>query len=138
MGNTGELPDEWSARQRAVWQREETYWKLSKIGDAEGFLALFDDRFVGWPDTEETPVTFQTLKPVIEEWVTDGGSEEFSYQLEPLSVALCGDVAIAYYRAQECRSKTGEEHEYRMTHTWKRNDGEWKIIGGMAAPVDKW
>lgn len=79
MGYTGEVPEEWPTLQRAVWEREEAYWELSKVGDSEGFLSLFDDQFVGWPDTEATPVTFQDLKPVVEEWVTDDSNQEFRY-----------------------------------------------------------
>lgn len=135
MAETGEVPEGWSERQRAVWEGEETYWQVTQDGDVEGFLALAHEDFVGWPDTEENVITHDTLKPVVEEWVSDDSEEEFSYELTPLGVALSADTGVAYYRATEHRS--GEEHTYRITHTWIETEDGWKILGGLSAPAER-
>lgn len=136
MNTDASVPDSWSARQRAVWAGEETYWDVTAEGDVEGFMALVHEDFVGWPDTEETAITLENLRPVIEEWVADDPDEDFRYELTPLGVALSGDTGVAYYRATEHRG--GADNTYRITHTWLETDEEWKILGGLSAPAEQW
>lgn len=136
-GTEDDVRMNWSATQKQVWEREKTYWELTAAGDVERFVALWDDRFVGWPDAEETPVTRSELRPVVADWFEDVRSNELSYALDPLAVAASGNVAIAYYRARtEYRGKNAEQTtEYRMTHVWRKTEDEWKIVGGTSAPI---
>ena len=39
----------------AVWQQEETYWRLLHDDQKTAYLALWDERFVGWPRFEANP-----------------------------------------------------------------------------------
>lgn len=134
MGHSAEVPASWSERQRAVWAGEETYWELAEHGDVESLMALVHEDFLGWPDTEESAITHDDLRPIIEEWVADP-DEDFSYELTPLGVALNEDTGVAYHRATEYRS--GDENTYRMTHTWAETADGWKILGGLSAPVEQ-
>lgn len=130
------VPESWSERQQAVWAGEQRYWDVTEQGNVDGFMALVHADFVGWPDTEENTVNRDTLRPGIEEWVSDDPDEDFSYDLTPLGVALNGDTGVAYYRATVARG--GEENTYRITHTWIEREGDWKILGGLSAPTDQW
>lgn len=111
--------------EKAVWQEEETYWRLLHDNQKTAYLALWDDRFVGWPRFESN----RTGK--------DGIASSFfapvsEYKLLPLSVREYGkNVVITFYRASITRS--GVTRTSRLTHTWMRSKAGWRIIGGMSA-----
>jgi ketosteroid isomerase-like protein len=137
-GRTGDdIHEEWSATQKQVWGREETYWELTAAGDVDRFMTLWDDRFVEWPDAEETPITVSEPRPGVADWSEDARSNEFSYTLDPLAIAVSGNVGVTYYRVRTAiRAEDGEETaEYRTAHTWRKTGEEWKLVGGMSAPI---
>lgn len=134
MGASSEtIPEDWSAAQRAVWEREETYWKLVQAADVDGFLDLLDERFIGWPGGAETPVPFADFRPYVRGWFRDVSEAEFRYSLTPHAVAVVGDVGISHYHAHSSYGDEAEVRESRITHTWRRGGSGWKIIGGMGS-----
>jgi ketosteroid isomerase-like protein len=61
----------------------------------------------------------------------------FDYELHPLSVTVLDDVAVTFYTVHTIyRAADGTESsgDSRLTHTWLRTDGSWRIVGGMSAP----
>ena len=116
-----------TANEKAAWQQEEAYWRLLKAGDKAAYMDLWNDRFTGWPRTQQNPVP------------KSGVAESFTerlplsdYKLIPLSVREYGDnLVIVFYRATMTRN--GETRTNRMTHTWMREGNTWRIIGGMSA-----
>jgi ketosteroid isomerase-like protein len=134
MGESSDpVPEDWSATQRAVWEREEAYWELVRAADVEGFLDLLDERFVGWPGGTETPVAFADFRPYVTDWFEAVSEAEFDYSLTPRALVVAGDVAISHYHAHSSygHDDEAETRGSRITHTWQRADGEWKIISGM-------
>jgi ketosteroid isomerase-like protein len=125
-----------SPAQQQVWDREMTYWKLWKAGDLEGFMALWDDSFVGWPQSTPVPVDRATLRAMAEQQFEFVRAGDFEYELEPLAVSVLGDVAVTFYTVHTSYSAEGRQAtgESRLTHTWLRRDGTWRIVGGMSAP----
>src|SRR5579871_292708 len=110
--------------EKAVWQQEETYWRLLHDNQKTAYLALWDERFVGWPRFEANPSgkdkIASTFAPVSE------------YKLAPLSVREYGkNIVITFYRASITRN--GVTRTYRLAHTWLRSKSGWRIIGGMSA-----
>ena len=123
-----------STSEQAVWEQEENYWRLLKADNRQGYLNLWDDRFVGWPRFETTPIH----KDKITHFMSD--LKVLDYKLEPLSVQEFGaDVVITLYRAnvRSTGRTQGNENESRrvsrLTHTWMRQKNGWRIIGGMSA-----
>lgn len=134
MGESGDaIREDWSGTRRDVWEREETYWELVQATDVEGFLALLDPRFVGWPGGAETPVAFADFRPYVTDWFEAVSEVEFSYSLTPRAIVAVGNIAISHYHAYICyRDDDGEEtRATRLTHTWQKEGGEWQIISGM-------
>jgi hypothetical protein len=118
--------------EQAVWEQEETYWRLVKADNRQGYLDLWDDRFVGWPRFENNPIH----KDVITRFMSE--RKILDYRLEPLSVREFGEnVVITLYRATvHSRDSTGANestHASRLTHTWMKTEKGWRIIGGMSA-----
>ena len=121
-----------SPSERAVWEEEETYWRLLKAENRQQYLDLWDDRFVGWPRFETEPIR----KDRITRFMTE--RRVLDYKLEPLSVREYGkDVVIALYRATVHGVDTAGTNENtrtsRLIHTWMKTEKGWQIIGGMSA-----
>ena len=134
MGESGDtIREDWSATQREIWEREETYWELSQAADVEGFLELLDERFIGWPGGAETPVAFADFRPYVTDWFEAVSDAEFDCSLTPRAVVVAGDTAVSHYHAHSSYGDgdEAETRESRITHTWQRVDGEWRIISGM-------
>lgn len=111
--------------EKAVWQAEESYWRFLHENQKTAYLALWDERFVGWPRFEANPsgkgeIASTSFTPVSE------------YKLVPLSVREYGkNVVITFYRASITRN--GVSRTSRLSHTWMRSKSGWRIIGGMSA-----
>jgi ketosteroid isomerase-like protein len=112
---------------------EEKYWQIVEARDREGYIALWDEDFVGWPDNCAAPLrkdlirsdTFGTLRDMK------------NFHLEPKAVQVIQDVAITFYVVTAAYTPEGGNHEevtFRCTHTWRRVNGVWLIIGGMSSP----
>lgn len=141
MGETGDtVREDWSATQREIWEREETYWELVQATDVEGFLDLLDERFVGWPGGAETPVAFADFRPYVDAWFESVNEADFSYSLTPRAIVVAGDVGVSHYHAHSSyKDEDGSvTRTSRLTHTWRSEDGEWRIISGMGSrPPEK-
>lgn len=123
--------------EQAVWRLEEDYWKYVKRQDIKRYLALWDERFVGWPSSSATPLG----KANITDWLAPLRADParvFDYELRREAVRSYGEVVVthlvAWYVFRD--AKTGKEVEripLRITHTWKRRGDSWQIITGMSA-----
>lgn len=113
-----------SRNERAVWQKEEAYWKLLHDNQKTEYLALWDERFVGWPRFE--------VNPAGKDMISTTFAPVSDYKLMPLSVREYGkNIVITFYRASLTRD--GVTRTSRLSHTWMRSKAGWRIIGGMSA-----
>ena len=111
--------------EKAVWQQEETYWRLLHDNQKTAYLALWDERFVGWPRFEANPAGKDSIASGFFAPVSE-------YKLVPLSVREYGkNLVITFYRVSITRN--GVTRTSRLTHTWMRSKAGWQIIGGMSA-----
>jgi hypothetical protein len=97
--------------EEAVWQLEHSYWEYVKALDVNGYKSLWHEDFVGWPSTASMPMR---KNPSV------------------------GDVAVTHYHLTEHwidKSGKGEPRTIKVTHTWLRSKGTWRMIGGMPAVV---
>ncbi|HKX56492.1 MAG TPA: nuclear transport factor 2 family protein [Xanthomonadales bacterium] len=124
--------------QKAVWQMEEDYWRIVASGDPEGYSALFHENFIGWPCTSETPKGTTNSAAWVEE-IRDN-NWTLNYQLRPEAVHLFGDTSVIHYAAEYVfeygdGTSKGKGDWRKFTHTWKKYDDKWLLIGGMCADV---
>jgi|ERR1051326_5103451 hypothetical protein len=111
--------------ENAVWKEEQAYWQFLHTNQKAAYLALWDERFVGWPRFEPSPVGKENIAYGFVAAVAD-------YKLEPLSVRGYGkNIVITFYRASVTRK--GVTRTSRLSHTWMRSKSGWHIIGGMSA-----
>jgi hypothetical protein len=126
-----------AADEEAVWGLEEAYWVHVKNNDIDGYLTLWDERFVGWPGFSKKPMG----KGNIAEWILplhENSAETYDYELTREAVRSFGDVVVVHYLVRDFfrSASTGEIvrqlDTYRITHTWQRREGTWQIITGMS------
>lgn len=128
---------ELNADEQAVWQLEEQYWVYVAKSDIEGYRTLWDERFVGWPSFSNKPVG----KDGIAAWIPPlhaDPQQKFEYTLERMAVRSFGEVVVTHYLVTErwVSLKSGQvtrSEMSRITHTWKKQDKAWVIIGGMSS-----
>jgi len=123
--------------QKEVWAGEEAYCHYRVAGDLEGFMSLWDESFIGWPLRSMSPGTKATIKKLIADVIAAGAARRYECQSTPLAVNVFGDVANTYYLFHDkTTDSTGKTlvSVLRISHTWRRFHGRWRIIGGMAAP----
>lgn len=118
-----------------VWELEKNYWKYVKQNDLKSYLTLWDENFIGYPSNNKI-----TGKDHITDWITDmykDKSRKFSYELTRKTENVFGDIVIALYDVtQTWTNKKGaviEKSTSKITHTWRKTDKGWLIIGGMGA-----
>ena len=121
----------WSQAQTEVWGREEAYWQSLESRDKEAYLSLWDEAFLGWPSYAKSPVRKSTLRERPLRAVD-------SYTFEQKSVQMFGETAMTFLQVRLKPSTSGKEGEIvlRITHTWRKKDGEWRIVGGMSCNVN--
>lgn len=122
----------WSRDEKAVWKEEESYWRFLESRDMDAYLKLFHEGFVSWPYESSRP----SDKPAVRRMTDDlrRSYRLITYELNPLAIKVIGDTAVVYYSVRYVVESQGDQIEdvRRISHTWIRDDGQWKILGGMS------
>lgn len=125
-----------SPEQKQVWSLEERYWQILRALDREGYIALWDENFVGWPYPLPDPIRKDAVR--LNPFGLLKARELKKVELEPKAVQVFNDVAVVYYVVTGTYAeKDGsiEVESLRITHTWRKSNGIWLIISGMSAPA---
>ena len=122
-------------------QDEQTLWRLERVYFAhlanrefEALENFWHPDFIGWPSHSPEPVGRSSAQGSLEDLMAT--VKELSVRLRPLAVTFHGDVAVVHYfidLEQEDLDGQITEYSLRITHTWVRSDGQWRILGGMSA-----
>ncbi len=127
--------DDLDQAEREVWALEEAYYQYALNNDPEGYLNLFSDDALGWPTMDPLPKG----KDKVSQWIAlvhANPDELWRCEIERLAIQSHGDVVVVHYRLREyfVSADDGRElrpAEYRITHTWQKQDGRWQIVAGM-------
>ena len=123
-----------SASVERVWQREADYWRYVAAGDVDSYVALWDDRFIGWPCDQPHPLR----KAGIGDWVRKVRDQHIRVDAELTREGAqdFGDVVVVHYSFTRVDTYPDGRVEGRgdvrkITHTWMKVGADWLIIGGM-------
>lgn len=121
--------------EQEVWRLEEQYISAFKNADHARILSFYHPEFLGWPDSEERPAGIKAVP----EYLTKHYPQPLSatFEIDRAGIRVFGDVVITHYVLNLTkRDANGIEqtHATRITHTWLKVDGRWRILGGMSNP----
>ncbi len=119
-----------------VWQMEELYWGYVEKNDTIPYKKLWHNDFLGYPSFGDGV----SDKSKIAIWIPKLHADtalHFTYKLYKKAVNAIGDVVIVFYDADEIwtdkSNNVVRKETYKFTHTWKKYNDTWVILGGMAA-----
>ncbi len=123
-----------SEDEQTLWSLENTYFAHIAEEEFEALENFYHADFIGWPSHSPEPVDRSVGRQSLEELLA--GIEVLSIQVRPLAIVIRGDVAVTHcFVDLQQQDAEGEAawYSYRVTHTWLREGGTWKILGGMSA-----
>ncbi len=119
-----------------AWQMEELYWEYVQNIDTVLYKKLWHDDFIGYPSFGDGVSDVSKIAS----WIPDLHKDpnlKFSYILYKKASNAIDDVVMVFYDTDEIwtdkDNKVVRKETYKFTHTWKKVDGKWLILGGMAA-----
>jgi hypothetical protein len=119
-----------AAIQAEIWSKEQMIYAGRGRGDLRPYVENTSRNYVSWPPTVKAPMNYDQLAAVT---VPKGATHE-QLDMTFMDFALSGDTAVIYYRNHMTRRADGAPVDltYDVTHTWTREDGVWRVVGGMA------
>jgi hypothetical protein len=135
--NTETLPELSKAEMEdEAWRMEELYWEYVQKIDTVAYKTLWHDDFIGYPGFGDGV----SNKSKIARWIPELHQDpnlKYSYTLYKKASNAIEDVVIVFYDADyfwtNREEKVVRKETYKFTHTWKKINNTWVILGGMAA-----
>ncbi|MBC8876237.1 MAG: nuclear transport factor 2 family protein [Planctomycetes bacterium] len=121
------------AAEAEIWALETVYWEVNRDADHKRIISTWHDKFLGWPDAEPKPIDKEQGARYVRNNYAEPAS--YSFEIVPTGIRILGNVAVNHYRviltSKDDNAKE-TKRSMRITHTWIRNGGGWKILGGMS------
>jgi ketosteroid isomerase-like protein len=113
-----------------IWAKEQMIYAGRSRGDLTPYVANTSRSYVSWPPTVKAPMGYDKLAAT----KVPPNSNHEQLTMTFMDFALSGDTAVIYYRNHMTRRANGDPVDltYDVTHTWTREGGVWRVIGGMA------
>jgi len=127
----------WSAAEREIWALETEYMTHFKEENSDGMAAFYHQDFLGWPSHSAEPVGSFEGRASVERLLQN--LEITDLDLRPRAIHHEGGLAVVHYFVVLTLVGDGgapETAAFRLTHTWIKENGVWKILGGMSARAD--
>lgn len=119
-----------------AWHMEEMYWECVQKMDTVAYKKLWHDDFIGYPSFGDGV----SGKSKIAIWIPELHQDpdlKYSYTLHKKASNAIDDVVMVFYDTDyfwtNKEDQVVRKETYKFTHTWKKVDGKWVILGGMAA-----
>lgn len=119
-----------------AWHMEELYWEYVQKIDTVTYKTLWHEDFIGYPGFGDGVAN----KSKIDSWIPDLHKDpelKYSYILYKKASNAIEDVVMVFYDTDFLWTNKDNQivrkETRKFTHTWKKLDGKWLILGGMAA-----
>lgn len=116
-----------------IWSLEESYISHFSQANHEAILSLYHSEFLGWPDSESHPAGKKRAAIFLDENYPE--PTQAISQISKEGIMILGNIAITHYLVTFSwlgENKMEQKTQTRITHTWIKEDSEWKILGGMS------
>jgi ketosteroid isomerase-like protein len=121
-----------------IWALEEAWYTHHCNGVPEKAYALLHDRFIGRPAVEAGVMDAKGMISFIAD--EDAESDSYTFELGREGIQVIGDTAINHYTVRFIgKNQDGSEINecLRVSHTWVKENAQWKFLSGMACEVDE-
>jgi hypothetical protein len=120
-----------AAAQAEIWEKEQAIYRERGRGNLKPYIENVARNYLAWPPFSAVPTGVGALQRQQPKMAIE--NKEL-LQMEFVSFALNGDAAIIYYRTHRTRLPNGTpvDERFEVTHSWVREDSQWKVYGGMA------
>jgi ketosteroid isomerase-like protein len=116
-----------------IWALEAAYFTNLYKADYAGVMELVHKQFLGWPNALPLPIDADASARFMRQLVP--GPTSCAVTIERAGIEVRGNVALTQYtlhvacadKADASRTQTS-----RITHTWVKERGAWKLLGGMS------
>lgn len=95
-------------------------------------MAIYHNDSVIWLATRKLPTDKYNIRLAYRTWLS-GPDKAESYELEPLTIHIFGDVANVYYTYVWGTKKNPRHISSRAMQTYIKQDNKWVLIGHMNA-----
>lgn len=114
-----------------IWAKEQSIYAARGRGDISVYLANTAADYLAWPPLRALPEGNEGLNKTGRELQ---GKNQEKLAMNLTGFAMNGDTAVIYYDTHRTRRSDGTpaDERFEVTHTWVREDGQWKVFGGMA------
>ncbi len=133
------MAQDWTSEQKDVWSGVEKYWVAATSGDAQAFLAYFDESYKGWDKSSLVPMS----KANAGKWIEFGSKTRKVqvYSITPLSIWVNGNFAYVHYSYVQAikNTETGKTSEDAgiWTDILMKKDGKWMLVGDHGGSTAK-
>lgn len=122
---------EWTLVRDTLWAKELKIYAARGRGDMSVYIAEIADGYLSWPPFDNLPARLDGLEDTRREMA---GKTQEELEMTFLDLAVSGDNAVIFYKTHRTRLSDGTptDQHYEVTHSWIRQDGDWKLFSGMA------
>jgi hypothetical protein len=121
------------AGEEDIWGLEEAYFASLYKADYSAVLAIVHSQFLGWPGTLPQPIDKDGSASFMKQLIPAPTSCVF--KIERGGIRMMGEVALTQYTINVDRgdaTSAAKTQSSRITHTWVKELGRWKLLGGMS------
>ena len=116
-----------------VWALETAYFTNLYKANYDGVLALVHKQFLGWPNALPLPIDGDASARFMRQLIPRPTS--CAVTIERAGMQVLGDVALTQYTLHVTCADAADApkaQSSRITHTWVKESGTWKLLGGMS------
>lgn len=124
-----------------IWEREMAIFAGRSEGDIAPYLNATSSEYLGWPPGFKEPLPLGDFKAGAD--MAKGLKGEVT-DVKKMGFTLNGNTALTYFLTHRTRLGEGMaeptaravDQWYENIHVWTFEREDWRLIGGMARPVD--
>lgn len=120
--------------QNQIWALEEAYVTSFRDADHARVIPMWHDRFLGWPPLEPLPADKAAIVRYLRKHTFKPAT--WTFEIEKAAIQIHANIAVTHFilhRMIHPDSGFQRRSSSRVTHTWIKENGEWKILAGMSA-----
>lgn len=123
-----------AAVREQIWANELGIYSGRGKGQLDFYVNNASPHYLGWPPTSAEPFPLATLR---RDAAAMRGKTQERIKTTFKGFAFSGTTAVIYYRNDRTMRADGTpvDEAFENIHVWAREDGQWKVLGGLARKI---